>query len=113
MEVLGHQPQSDIHRMPVIHTANRHPKDASNHADGKAVGKQQAFATTHGVLAKNPANFYKATVIELTTSRATLAEDTDDAYASSNIRKYVHHTTTTERCAKGSNFFKRRHFIDS
>ena len=85
------------------HCQYRHPKDASNHADGKAVGKQQAFANTHGVLAKNPANLYKATAIELTTSRATLAEDKDDAYASSNIRNYSHHTTTTERCAKGSN----------
>ena len=46
------------------HCQYRHPKDASNHADGKAVGKQQAFATTHGVLAKNPANLYKATAIE-------------------------------------------------
>ncbi len=46
------------------HCQYRHPKDASNHADGKAVRKQQAFANTHGVLAKNPANLYKATAIE-------------------------------------------------
>ena len=85
------------------HCRYRHPKDASNHADSKAVGKQQAFATPNGMLAKNPANPYKATVIKLTTSRATLTEDTDDAYASSDIRNYVHHTTNTERCAKGSN----------
>jgi hypothetical protein len=46
------------------HCLYRHPQDASNHADSKAVGKQQAFATLHGVLAKNPAILNGATDIE-------------------------------------------------
>jgi hypothetical protein len=79
------------------HCLYRHPQDASNHADSSAVGKQQAFATPNGMLAKNPATLYKATAREShhydasgsitathndsTNSRATLAEDTDDTYA--------------------------------
>ena len=101
------------------HCLYRHPQDASNHADSKAVGKQQAFATLHGVLAKNPAILNGATAREShhydasdsttatqndsATSRAALAEDTDDTYASSNGCNYVHRITNTERCAMGSN----------
>ena len=39
----------------------RHPQDASQYADSKAVEKQQAFANLHGVLAKNPATLNEAT----------------------------------------------------
>ena len=39
----------------------RHPQDASQYADSKAVEKQQAFANLHGVLAKNSATLNEAT----------------------------------------------------
>ena len=70
------------------HCQYRHPKDASNHADGKAVGKQQAFATLHGVLAKNPANLYKATAIE---SHQYDADTYANAYGDDS-HNHPHHT---------------------
>ena len=93
----------------------RHPQDASQYADSKAVGKQQAFANLHGVLAKNPATLNEATDREShhhddsysnhasATSRATLAEDTYDTRVSSNRCSDMHRTTNTECCAMGSN----------
>ena len=45
-------------------TLYRHPQDASQYADSNAAGKQQASATLHGVLAKNPATLNGTTARE-------------------------------------------------
>ena len=62
-----------------IHCLYRHPQDASNHADSKAVGKQQAFATLHGVLAKNPA------ILNGTTARESHHQDASDTHCKEQL----------------------------